>query len=180
MDPLIKIGLYQTLAIVSFPTTLPVGTHVFRIYPAGSGLLSTVFVRSASGSVTVRYFDYGASNDEDPEARTDRQAHPSLGANSTNRMMVTRFHNNLRVEIIVAGGPAEVGLLATVTDAASDAETSTGEYDPTDPEYLVLDEMLVEGDAEVILAGSASVKLVTTTTEDHSLEIQDGSVTRYA
>lgn len=113
-DQQIQIGEYGTSAVVTFPTVLPVGTHTFRISPKGNAILSTVLVGTTSGTVEVKYFDFGASNKEQLFARVDLRAHPVLGQNSTDRRIVTRIHNNVQVEVIVSGGPAEVGVLASV------------------------------------------------------------------
>lgn len=108
------MGAFETKPIVSFPTVLAAGTHVFRVNTRGNSILSTLYVRAATGTVTVTYFDYGASNNEDVTAKISLGSHPVLSANQTDRRVVTRIHNNVQVEVTVSAGTAEIGILASV------------------------------------------------------------------
>lgn len=112
-DTQITIGLYQTVPVVPIQTLIA-GTTTYRITTTGNSILSTIFVRAATGTVLAKWFDYGASNDEEVAARTELASHPVLSANSTSRIVVSRIHNNARLEITVAGGTAEVAVLGTI------------------------------------------------------------------
>jgi len=111
-DPTIRIGEHETVAITR--AALPDGTHTFTVHSAGNAVLSSVYVRSGAGTAEVRWYDYGASNDETLAARVELQAHPALAAGGKSRLLVTRIHANARVEVVVAGGGAEVMVLATM------------------------------------------------------------------
>lgn len=111
-DPTIRIGPAETIAIVR--GVLPVGTHVFTVHTAGNAVLSSAYVKSGAGTATVRWYDFHSSNGEEPAARFDLAEHPPLAAAGKSRILVPRIHANCRVEVIVAGGPAEVMVLASL------------------------------------------------------------------
>jgi hypothetical protein len=115
-EPLIKIGLYDSVYILTPVVNLSVGSHFFRLHSAGNSLLSTVYVRNATGTVKVTYYDYGAGDDDgvDVGSEITLTEHPTLSANQTDRRVVTKIHNHLRLRVDIVGGSAEVGLLATV------------------------------------------------------------------
>jgi len=109
-----RIGLYQSIFILKPTTVLPVGSHEFRIFPEGNSLLSTIFVDSAGGTVSAEWFDFGAGKEELPASRTSLGLHGPHSASETSRIVVTRIHSNARVVVTVTGGPAAIGLYATV------------------------------------------------------------------
>lgn len=111
-DPTIRIGEHETIAVVR--AVLPIGTHTIDVHTAGNSVLSSAYVKSGAGAALVKWYDFHSSNGEEPAARYDLAAHPPLTAGQKSRLLVTRIHNNARVEVIVSGAPAEVMVLATL------------------------------------------------------------------
>jgi hypothetical protein len=115
--PLINIKLYESQHLTDPPiVTLAAGTHIFRIQTNGNSLLSTVYVQTVSGSVAVNWFDYGpGGGDLGPGERVDLAQHLTISTNDTSdRISVPRLHNKAHCEVIVTGGPAQVGVYISV------------------------------------------------------------------
>lgn len=145
--------MHETQAIVR--QVLAVGVHTFTVHSAGNSVLSSAYVKSGAGTALVKWFDYHSSNGEEAAARFDLEAHPVLSATQKHRMLVTKIHNNARVEVTVAGGPAEVMLLATLVsdfpvdlgggkldastaDLLNDEGLPIAVYDPSDGKFYLL------------------------------------------
>ena len=126
-DQLFKLGLYDTLSLTrGFKDP---GVYYFPLNTVGNAVLSSVYVKSGTGTAQVNWFDYGASNIETPAARVDLFSHPPLTAGMDDRHLVSRLHNHARVELIVTGGPVEVFILLTlVADFPIEGEVSIKGY----------------------------------------------------
>jgi len=111
-DQIFKLGLYDTLYLTR--GLKDPGTYYFPLHTVGNAILSSVYVKSGSGTAQVNWFDYGASNIEIPAARIDLFSHPPLTAGMADRHLISRMHNHSRVELIVSDGPVEVFILLTV------------------------------------------------------------------
>lgn len=152
-DATIRIGMHETIAVVR--ETLPIGVHTITVHTAGNSVLSSAYVKSGSGTALVKWFDYHSSNGEESAARFDLAEHPVLSSGQKHRMLVTKIHNNARVEITVAGAPAEVMVLATLVsdfpvdlgagkldaataDLAQDEGLPVVVYDPDQGKFFLL------------------------------------------
>lgn len=111
-DATIKIGQFETIAVVR--QVLPVGTFTFTVHSSGNSILSSAYVKSGAGMAVVKWYDFHSSNGEEVAARFDLGQHPALTAGQKDRRIVSRIHNNARVEVVVTGGPAEVMVLASM------------------------------------------------------------------
>ena len=123
-EDITRLALYESRAIVPIQT-LTAGTHTFPMHTEGNSLLSTVYVKTITGSVDVKYWDFGPGGAENLGERVDLQFHdPITVADTSSRIIVTALHNKPRLEIIVTGGPVEVGVYVTVVSTfASDLDT---------------------------------------------------------
>lgn len=93
------------------------GTYIVDLLIEGNSLLSTVFVKSISGSVKVNYHESTTGRDEGE--RKDLTSHPLItAANTTNpsKLTVTPFHNSPQLEVIVTG-TAEFSVYGTVVNS---------------------------------------------------------------
>jgi hypothetical protein len=98
-------------------STLTPGTYVFRINTGGNSFLSSIFVKTAVGTVTAKYYDWGGGRDDEPASRYEVAAHPSHVSAEASRIVVSRIHDHLHLEVIVTSGDAQLGLYGTtVTD----------------------------------------------------------------
>jgi hypothetical protein len=123
-DQQIQIKLFDTVPIIPLKV-MPAGTHTFRINTGGNSFLSTIYCKSATAPVEVKYYDLGAGDDGMTGARIDLGAHDPVSTGQSHRTVITRIHNNLRVDVIITGGDAEIGLIGTVvSDFPAKIDTS--------------------------------------------------------
>ena len=111
---------------------LPLGTYepdtyLVPISPSGNSILSSLLVLSLTpgASVTVNYFQTTSANEQ--EERTVMMGHlpVTVASLSADQILVTRIHNKVYAEIIVAGGPCRIGLFGTVVSSvASDIDSA--------------------------------------------------------
>lgn len=104
----------QSVALPSIP--LSPGTHTFQIQTRANYILSSLFLVSVSGSVEVNWYQTttGALGVERQPLATHGvipSGDPAIGTTGT--ISVTSIHNKPVVEIIVSGGPCEIGLYIT-------------------------------------------------------------------
>jgi hypothetical protein len=120
----IRIGLYETRPVLPIQS-LAAGTYVIPLFTEGNSLLSSVYVRSVSGSVKVNYYDFGPGNNDLPGERYDLNGHALITTSDiTDRILITKLHNKPHIEIIVTG-TAELGIYLTViSQFASDLDNS--------------------------------------------------------
>jgi hypothetical protein len=115
-----RIGLYEAKTVVPIDI-FPAGTYEFWIgQPAGNSLLSTVFVQELDPgtSVKVNYFDSGPGGGQGVGERIDLEGHSLIStAPKSERRIITRISNKPKIEIIVTGGEAILGVhIAVVSD----------------------------------------------------------------
>lgn len=131
VDPNFRLGLFEARVVVPVQE-LSAGTHKFQFgQPAGNSLLSTIFVRAIDpgASVKVNYYDFGPGDGSEPGERIDLAGHPLVSAGDepvSDRRVIARISNKPVLEIIVAGGSAEVGVhIAVVADFPSEADPTS-------------------------------------------------------
>ena len=93
------------------------GTYIVDLLIEGNSLLSTVFVKSISGSVKVNYHE--STTGRDDGERKDLTSHPLITAANTldpSKITVTPFHNSPQLEVIVTG-TAEFSVYGTVVNS---------------------------------------------------------------
>lgn len=126
-EQLIRLALYETSAVVPVQVFAP-ATHTIKLHAEGNSLLSTVYVKSLDpgASVLVKYWDFGPGEGENPGERIELAEHALINtANTSDRLTVSALHNKPRIEIIVAGGNAEVGVYVSVVSTfASDLDSA--------------------------------------------------------
>ena len=113
-------------------TLIPLGvyapeTYELLIQPNGNSLLSSLLVLSLDpgASVTVNYWQ--TTSGLETEERTDLTGHGTISVTDTaaNQTLVTRIHNKVYAEIIVAGGNARFGIYGSVVSSfATDLEAA--------------------------------------------------------
>jgi hypothetical protein len=137
-----RIGLYEAKTIVPIDI-FPAGTYEFWIgQPAGNSLLSTVFVQDLDlgATVKVNYFDSGPGGGQGPGERIDLEGHSLINtAPKSERRIITRISNKPKIEIVVTGGEAILGVhIAVVSDfpqepALKDGDTADLEVNKAAP-----------------------------------------------
>jgi len=93
------------------------GTYNVDLLIEGNSLLSTVYVKSISGTVLVNYHE--STTGRDFGERKEIANHPVISAENTlnpSRITVTPFHNSPQVEVIVTG-TAEFSVYGTVVNS---------------------------------------------------------------
>ena len=116
-----RLGLYEGLVV------LPVKTRTAGTYrvnlgaPAGNSLLSTVYVKAASGSVSIKYYDSGPGDGTLPGELIELGGHSTISsAAQSERIIITRISNKPFIEYTVTG-TVEFGLhITVVADFPSD------------------------------------------------------------
>lgn len=141
-----RIGLYEAKTIVPIDI-FAAGTYDFFMgMPAGNSLLSTLFVQDLDPGATVKvnYWDSGPGGGETPGERIDLEGHKLIStAPISERRIITRISNKPRIEIIVTGGSATLGIhIAVVTDfpmepALLDGSTADLDVDKGSP-FMIL------------------------------------------
>ena len=124
-EEILRLGQFETKAIVPLETR-PVGVYIQKMGIAGNSLLSTVFVESigGGGSVLVEYFDNGVGSDSG-EKYTLNAHDPVISSLTSDRILVTNFHDKPYVQITVTGASARFGIYATVVlSTASDIDNA--------------------------------------------------------
>jgi hypothetical protein len=128
-DVIYRIGLYESLTVIPVAVFAP-GTYTFRLgTPAGNSLLSTVFMKSVSGSVTFQYLDSGPGSGVLPGELIDLGSHKTFTSGpESERIIITRISNKPFIKVTVAGGAAEFGLhISIVSDFPSEAPFLEGD-----------------------------------------------------
>lgn len=126
-----RIGLYEAKTVVPIDI-FPAGTYEFWIgQPAGNSLLSTVFVQELDPgtSVKINYFDSGPGGGQGAGERIDLEGHSLIStAPKSERRIITRISNKPKIEIIVTGGEAILGVhIAVVTDFPQEPALKDGD-----------------------------------------------------
>lgn len=114
-----RLALFETKTVVPLETRAA-GVYIQRLHTEGNSLLSSVFVESATGSVVVEYFDYTTGQDVGEEYTL--QAHPSMSAFGTNRILVTSMHNKPFIKMTVTGTVKFGVYVSVVSTIASDID----------------------------------------------------------
>lgn len=126
IEQITRLALYETKAVVPVQS-FPAGVYQFPLHVMGNSLLSSLWVKSAGGAtINVRYWDYGAGDNQYPGERVDLKAHTTVTTSDiTERIIVTALHDKPRIEIEITGGTAELGVYVTVVASfASDLDAS--------------------------------------------------------
>ena len=102
-------------------------TYELIIQPNGNSLLSSLLVLELDpgASVTVNYWQ--TTSGTEAQERTNLVSHETVTTTSTaaNQLLVTRIHNKVFAEVIVAGGNAKFGIYASVVSSfATDLEAA--------------------------------------------------------
>ena len=96
-------------------------TETFPMLITGNSLLSSVFVKSVTGSATVDVNYYETTSGLRPDERRDiGDAHPiiSVADATPDQRLLTPFHNRVFCEVIVGGaGTIEFGVTVTVVSS---------------------------------------------------------------
>lgn len=126
-----RLGLYEAKTIVPIQIFDP-GTHQVIIgMPAGNSLLSTVFVQYLDPATTVKinYYDFGPGDGTLAGERVDLEGHTLIStAPISNRRIISRLVNKPRLEIIVTGGQAVLGVhVGVVSDFPQEPELLDGQ-----------------------------------------------------
>lgn len=151
-----RLALYEERIVIPIQQ-LDVGTHIYSITPQGNAVLSTLFVKliDLGGSIKANYYDYGPGDGSTPGERVDLTSHQLISAGDplSDRVIVTRMHNRLVLEVIVTGAPVIAGVLITVqadfpqdfgfldgqeSNLANDRGNALVLYDPTQNKWFVL------------------------------------------
>lgn len=154
-DSTIRLDLYESRVVVPIQL-FAAGTYTFRQSPAGNSVLSTLWVKTVSGgaTVTVNVWEPGPSGGETPGQRIDLGSHAVISTSDTSdRTLFTRIHDKIFIEVVVAGGSAELGVyMTTVSDFPSEAPFLDGQladltndkgnanviYDPSDGKFYLV------------------------------------------
>ena len=122
-DLIYRLGLYESMTVIPIASFNP-GVYYVRLgTPAGNSLLSTLFVKSASGSVAVEYEDSGPGDGTLPGEIINLGGHTVFNTGAVSeRIIITRISNKPRVKVTVSGGAVEFGLhISIVSDFPSEA-----------------------------------------------------------
>lgn len=123
-NTVIRLVTAQTRDILKLETRTA-GTYLVDLLIEGNSLLSTVFVKSISGSVEVNYHE--STTGRDFSERKELQGHPVISAPNAadpSKITITPFHNSPQCEVIVTG-TAEFSVFATVVNTfASDLDAA--------------------------------------------------------
>lgn len=120
----IRVGLYESKHVLR-PQILTPGTYSIQLQTDGNSLLSTVWVKAATGTVEVKYWDYTSGDGVIASERYELNGHGVISTPQSHRIVVTRLHNKPVAEIIVSGGNVEVGLyISVITDFPVDLKGS--------------------------------------------------------
>ena len=123
-NKVIRLTTAQTRDLLPLETR-GAGTFLVDLLIEGNSLLSTVFVKSISGTVKTNYFE--STTGRDFSERKDLPSHPLISAINTtdpSKITVTPFHNSPQLEVIVTG-TAEFSVFATVVNTfASDLDAA--------------------------------------------------------
>lgn len=109
----IRVGLYESKHVLR-PQVLTPGTYSIQLQTDGNSLLSTVWVKAATGTVEVKYWDYTSGDGVIASERYELNGHGVISTPQSHRIIVTRLHNKPVAEVIVSGGNVEVGLYISV------------------------------------------------------------------
>ena len=124
-EDILRLGQFESKSIVALETR-PVGVYIQKMAVAGNSILSTVFVESlgAGGSVLVEYFDYGVGSDAG-EIVTLNSHVPVSTAVTSDRILVTNFHDKPYIKMTVTGASVRFGIYASVVlSTASDIDNA--------------------------------------------------------
>ena len=116
-----NLDQFQTTYLLELEDRPAGFTQTIRMLIEGNSLLSSVYVKSVTGSATVDVNYYETTSGQRPfERRNITDAHPILGAASVapDQRLLTPFHNRLFCEVIVGGaGSIEFGITVSVVSA---------------------------------------------------------------
>ena len=102
-----RLAENESTFIVQTNVVLSAGIHRFRINSVSNSLLSTFFVQQ--GQAEVSYFDFSAGKETEAGARYALGNHPSLQAGQNDRVLISKIHNHVQIEINIITD-AKVGL----------------------------------------------------------------------
>lgn len=113
-------------------TLIPLGvyapeTYELLIQPNGNSLLSSLLVLELDlgASVTVNYWQTTSGNETEERSELTGHEPVTTTSNQAGQVLVTRIHNKVYAEIIVAGGNARFGLYGSVVSSfATDLEAA--------------------------------------------------------
>lgn len=126
VSELLKLRHYQAVAAFELEARGP-GIYREPLWAEGQAILSTVFVQALSpgASVSVRYVD--KSLGEAFNEQMDLGGHETITeALSSNKTLITRFHNQPTVVAEVTGGSATFGVFVSMVDATADSDFGFG------------------------------------------------------
>lgn len=124
-DPvIIKNG--ETSRVLPLSTLSP-GTYTIPVQPNGNSLLASLLVLALDpgASITVRF--YQTTSADESQERSELVAYEPVTTASpqASRILVTGIHSKVFVEIEIAGGDVNCGILGTVVSSfASDLEAA--------------------------------------------------------
>jgi len=128
-DLIYRLGLYESMTVIPIASFNP-GIYYVRLgTPAGNSLLSTLFVKSASGSVAVEYEDSGPGDGTLPGEIINLGGHTVFNTGAVSeRIIITRISNKPRIKVTVLGGAVDFGLhISIVSDFPSEAPFLDGD-----------------------------------------------------
>ena len=112
----IRLNEFDTYALLPLQSR-GAGTYIKNLVIVGNSLLSTVFVKSISGSVKVNYYEFTTGRDS--SERKELPGHLLITAPNTanpSKITTTPFHNTVVLEVIVTG-TAEFSVYTTVVSS---------------------------------------------------------------
>lgn len=129
-DLIYRLGLYESMTVIPIASFNP-GVYYVRLgTPAGNSLLSTLFVKSASGSVEVEYEDSGPGDGTLPGEIINLGGHTVFNTGAVSeRIIITRISNKPRIKVTVLGGAVEFGVhISIVSDFPDSSQGVTQSY----------------------------------------------------
>lgn len=126
VDTTVFLGEFETKSLLDLEVR-PAGTYYVKMMVRCNSLLSSVYIKSGTGTVKANYFDTTTGDELSPE-RFDLTSHDLLTApadnGETHRILVTKIHNKPILELIVTG-TVEFGVYVTaVSTSASDIDSA--------------------------------------------------------
>lgn len=123
---IIPLNEFQTQTLLPLEVRA-VGTYRVPLRVQGNSLFSSLYVRSldVGASVEVKYYEQTTGTETGE--RRDLTSHPVIttAAQTPSTRLITPFHNMPVLEVIVAGGNVEFGVLVTVVATfASDLDSA--------------------------------------------------------
>lgn len=172
-DLIYRLGLYESMTVIPIASFNP-GIYYVRLgTPAGNSLLSTLFVKSASGSVAVEYEDSGPGDGTLPGEIINLGGHAVFNTGAVSeRIIITRISNKPRIKVTVLGGAVEFGLhISIVSDFPSEAPFLDGDAVDLNKDKGQPLSILDESDGKFYLARGSKGVLSASTAHGFTLDL---------